>query len=255
MITTKSKYEIELMKAAGEILAELLENLREKIVPGISTKELDKFAEDAIIKSGALPTFKGCPGFQGAPKFPACVCASVNEEIIHGIPGKRILQDGDIVSIDVGCSYKGYQGDAARTYAVGNVSDEASRLITVTRDCFFAGIKNAVPGKRVIDVSGAIQDLAESNGFSLVRDFTGHGIGTEMHEDPEIPNYRTNRRGIMFIPGIAIAVEPMLCAGTYETVIDKKDRWTVRTADGKLSAHYENTIIVTDGDPIITTLI
>ncbi len=255
MITTKSKYEIELMKSAGKILAELLEQLQEIIVPGITTKELDKFAEDAIIKNGAFPTFKGCPGFAGAPKFPASVCASVNEEIIHGIPGNRKLQDGDIVSIDVGCSFKGYQGDAARTYAVGNVSDEASRLISVTRDCFFAGIKNAVPGKRVIDVSGAIQDLAESNGYSLVRDFTGHGIGTEMHEDPEVPNYRTARKGIMFIPGIAIAVEPMVCVGGYETVIDSKNKWTVRTADGKLSAHYENTIIVTDGEPIITTLI
>ena len=254
MLYTKSKYEIEKMKAAGEILGELLNRLPEIIKPGISTKELDKFSESIIMKNGASPSFKGQPGFQGAPKFPASVCASVNEEIIHGIPGNRLLKDGDIVSIDVGCSYKGYQGDAARTYAVGKVGEEASRLIAVTRECFFKGIENAVPGKRVIDVSGAIQDHAESNGYSLVRDFTGHGIGRELHEDPEVPNYRTKVRGIMLIPGIAIAVEPMVCQGGYETIIDRNG-WTVRTKDGKLSAHYENTVIVTDGEPIITTLI
>ncbi|MBQ3894728.1 MAG: type I methionyl aminopeptidase [Clostridia bacterium] len=254
MLYTKSKYEIELMKAAGEILAVLLNTLPEKIKPGVTTKELDKFSESVIMKNGALPSFKGQPGFLGAPDFPASVCASVNDEIIHGIPGNRILHDGDIVSIDVGCSYKGYQGDAARTYVVGECSEEASRLVRVTRECFFEGIKNAVPGKRVIDVSGAVQDHAESNGYSVVREFTGHGIGRELHEDPEVPNYRTNRRGIMFIPGIAIAVEPMICAGDFRTKTDRNG-WTVRTADGKLSAHYENTVIVTDGEPIITTLI
>ena len=254
MIYKKSKYEIDMMKAAGSILAELLERLPEIIEPGITTKALDRFSEDVIIKNGALPSFKGQPGIYGAPRFPASVCASVNDEVIHGIPGHRVLKNGDIVSIDVGCSYKGYQGDAARTYVVGECSDEASRLVTVTRECFFEGIKNAVPGKRVIDVSGAVQDHAESNGYSVVREFTGHGIGRELHEEPEVPNYRTKIRGIMFIPGIAIAVEPMICIGGFETTIDSNG-WTVRTKDGKLSAHYENTIIVTDGEPIITTLI
>lgn len=254
MISIKSKYEIELMKSAGAIVGELLNLLAEKIAPGISLKELDKFAESYIMKSGAYPSFKGQPGFRGAPKFPASVCASVNEEVIHGIPGNRTLRNGDIISIDVGACYKGYHGDAARTYAVGKCSDEASRLITVTRECFFKGIENAVPGKRVIDVSAAIQDHAESNGYSLVRDFTGHGIGRELHEEPEVPNYRGRVRGIMFVPGIAVAVEPMVNQGTPDVVIGR-DKWLVKTADGRLSAHYENTIIVTDGEPVITTLI
>ena len=254
MINIKSKYEIELMKSAGAIVGELLNLLSEKIVPGISLKELDKFAESYIIKNGAFPSFKGVPGFRGAPPFPASVCASVNEEVIHGIPGNRVLKNGDILSIDVGACYKGYHGDAARTYAVGKCSDDASRLITVTRECFFKGIENAVPGKRVIDVSAAIQDHAESNGYSLVRDFTGHGIGRELHEEPEVPNYRGRVRGIMFVPGIAIAVEPMVNQGT-ERIVMGKDGWLVKTADGKLSAHYENTIIIADGEPIITTLI
>lgn len=254
MINIKSKYEIELMKAAGTIVGELLNLLSEKIVPGISLKELDKIAESYIMKNGAYPSFKGQPGFRGAPKFPATVCASVNEEVIHGIPGSRILKNGDIVSIDVGACYKGYHGDAARTYVVGTCSDEASRLITVTRECFFKGIENAVPGKRVIDVSAAIQDHAESNGYSLVRDFTGHGIGRELHEEPEVPNYRGRVRGIMFVPGVAVAVEPMVNQGTPNVIIGD-NKWVVKTADGKLSAHYENTIIVSDGEPVITTLI
>ncbi|MBQ7446303.1 MAG: type I methionyl aminopeptidase [Clostridia bacterium] len=254
MLYTKSKYEIELMKAAGRSLAELLESLNDVVKPGVTTKELDKYSESVIMKNGALPSFKGQPGIYGAPPFPASVCASVNDEIIHGIPDNRVLKNGDIVTIDVGCSYKGYQGDAARTYEVGECSEETSRLVRVTRECFFEGVKNAIPGKRVIDISGAVQDHAESNGYSVVREFTGHGIGRELHEDPEVPNYRSKYKGIMLIPGIAIAVEPMICAGGYATKTDK-NKWTVRTADGRLSAHYENTLIVTDGEPVITTLI
>ena len=254
MISIKDKYEIELMKDAGKIVGEVLNLLEEKIKPGITTKELDKFAENYIIEHGAYPSFKGQEGFDGAQRYPATVCASVNEEIIHGIPGKRVLKEGDIISIDVGACLKGYHGDAARTYAVGKISDEASRLIAVTRESFFKGIENAVPGKRVIDVSGAVQDYAEMNGYSLVREFTGHGVGRELHEDPEVPNYRGRVRGIMFVPGVAIAVEPMVVAGKPNITIGK-DKWLVSTADHSLAAHYENTIIVTDGEPIITTLV
>ena len=254
MLNIKSKHEIELMKAAGEIVGELLNLLEEKIIPGITTKELDRFAENYIIGRGAFPSFKGVPGYRNAPDFPASICASVNDEVIHGIPGSRVLHEGDIISIDVGACYKGYHGDAARTFSVGKCSAEALRLITVTRDSFFKGIEKAVPGNRVIDVSGAIQDHAESNGYSLVREYTGHGIGRSLHEEPEVPNYRGRVRGIRFIPGVAIAVEPMVNAGAAAVTLCK-DGWTVRTSDHSLSCHYENTIIVTDGEPLITTLV
>jgi len=254
MISIKSKQEIELMKDAGRIIAELFEIYKEKIVPGISTKELDKFAESYIIRCGAFPSFKGQPGFSGAPDFPASICSSVNDAIIHGIPGNTILREGDIISIDVGACYKGYHGDAARTYTVGKCSNEASRLIAVTEQSFFKGIENAVPNNRIIDVSGNIQDYVESFGYTLVKEFTGHGIGRDLHEDPEVPNYRTRFRGIRLRPGMAIAVEPMVLAGSEDIRIDKNG-WTVLTKDGSLSAHYENTVIITDGEPELTTLL
>lgn len=254
MLNIKSKHEIELMISAGKIVGELLNILEEKIIPGITTKELDIIAEKYIIKNGAFPSFKGFPGHGSAPDFPASICSSVNDEVIHGIPGSRELREGDIISIDVGACYKGYHGDAARTFSVGQCSPEASRLITVTRDSFFKGVEKAVVGNRVIDVSGAIQDNVESNGFSLVREFTGHGIGRGLHEEPEVPNYRGRVRGIRFIPGVAIAVEPMVNAGGAGIYV-ARDGWTVRTSDKSLSAHYENTIIVTDDEPIITTLV
>lgn len=254
MISIKSKYEIEQMKVAGKILAELFEILREKIIPGISTKELDRIATSYIIESGALPSFKGQPGLSGAVPFPASLCISINDEVIHGIPSSRTLKDGDIVSIDAGACYKGYHGDAARTFPVGECSPEALRLIAVTEQSFFEGMKNAVPGCRIIDVSGNIQDYVESNGYSLVREFTGHGIGKELHEDPEVPNYRGRIRGHRLEPGVAIAVEPMVNAGKCGIRI-AGNRWTVLTADGSLSAHYENTVIITDGEPLLTTLL
>jgi methionyl aminopeptidase len=243
------------MIEAGKIVGELLEVLRKSTFPGITTKELDRIAENYIIKNGAIPSFKGQKGFgRNVPDYPASICASVNDEIIHGIPGGRTLKEGDIVSIDVGAEYKGYHGDAARTFPVGNISKDAQRLIDVTRESFFTGIRKAVPGNRIFEISGAIQDYVESNGYTVVREFVGHGIGRELHEEPEVPNYRGRIKGPRLVAGMAIAVEPMVNEGTASIYLGKNN-WTVYTADGKLSAHYENTIIITDGDPLLTTLI
>ncbi len=254
MINIKSKNEIELMKAAGKIVAGALETAKENIIAGISTFSLDRIVEKYIIKNGASASFRGQKGFRGAIDFPACCCMSVNDEIIHGIPGDRVLKDGDIVSIDVGACYKGFHGDAARTFKVGRVSDEAERLIKVTEESFFKGIEKAVPGNRINDISGAIQDCVEMNGFSVIKDFTGHGIGTELHEDPAVPNYRTRFRGVRIQQGMALAIEPMVNYGGEEIVL-LDNKWTVVTADGSLSAHYENTVIVTNNGAEILTML
>lgn len=255
MITIKSKYEIEQMIIAGRIVGEVLNLLEKKAVPGITTKMLDKIAEDYIIANGALPSFKGQEGIRGAKKFPATLCTSVNDAVIHGIPDHTVLKDGDIISIDVGACYNGYHGDAARTFAVGRCSEEALRLINVTRESFFAGLEKVRPGNRIFDVSGSVQDVVEAAGYSLVREFTGHGVGHELHEDPEVPNYRTPRKGPRLQNGIAIAIEPMVIEGERDIYIDSDNKWTVYTDDGSLAAHYENTVIVNDDQPIVTTLI
>lgn len=253
MISIKSKYEIEQMKTAGRIVFEVLELLKEKVLPGITTKELDRIATNYIIKCGAYPSFKGVKGSHRGKPYPAGICASINNEVIHGIPGNRQLKEGDIISIDVGARYNGYHGDAARTYPVGKCSDEALKLIEVTENSFFEGIKKAYTGNRIIEISGNIQDYVEKNGFSVVREFTGHGIGKELHEEPEVPNYRTLIRGQRLVPGMALAIEPMVNAGKSGIMI-ASDNWTVLTADAKLSAHYENTVIITDNEPMLTTL-
>ncbi len=248
MITIKSKYEIEFMKAAGRVTGETLKLLQELTKPGVSTLELDKAAEKYIRSQGCVPSFKGYGGFPGS------VCASINDEVIHGIPGKRILKDGDIVSFDVGACYKGYHGDAARTFGVGNISDEAQKLIDVTCESFFEGIKFAKDGYRISDISGAIQKYVEDNGFSVLREYCGHGIGRELHEEPEIPNYvAPGRRGVRIRPGMCLAIEPMVNAGTREIYVADND-WTVLTQDGKLAAHYENSVLVTNGEPFLLTL-
>ncbi|MBP5744033.1 MAG: type I methionyl aminopeptidase [Oscillospiraceae bacterium] len=253
MITIKSHSEIMRMIDAGKVLQEVFALLHEKISPGISTKDIDKFAKECIIKNGALPSFLGVPNYFGGIDFPGAVCASVNEELIHGIPGDRILREGDIVSVDVGAVYRGLQADAARTYMVGNVSEEAARLVKVTEECFFKALEQCEAGNRITDISGAVQDHAEANGYSVVRDYTGHGIGREMHEDPEVPNFRSARRGPRLTPGMAIAIEPMINAGGYEVEV-APNKWTVLTKDRKLCSHYENTVIITAGEPIVTTL-
>lgn len=235
------------MRQAGKITAEARSLAKELVTSGVTTKEMDREIHKFILKSGATPTFLGYGGFPGS------ACISVNEEVIHGIPGARIVRDGDIVSVDVGAKKYGYTGDCAGTFACGEISDEAKRLIEVTRQSFFEGIKYAKVGNRVSDIGHAIQEYVESNGFSVVRTYVGHGVGAELHEAPEIPNFGAAGRGPRLAKGMTLAIEPMVNAGAYETKV-LSDGWTVVTRDGKLSAHYENTILITDGEPEILTM-
>lgn len=247
-VTIKSAREIELMREAGKLLAEVHDELAAFIKPGISTKDIDKLGEKLIRDRGCIPNFLNYHG------YPAAICVSVNDEVVHGIPNKhRILQDGDIVSLDAGLIYKGYHSDAARTHAVGTISKEAQQLIDVTRQSFFEGMKYAKAGNRLHDISNAIAAYAESFGYGVVRDLVGHGIGTELHEDPQIPNFKQLRKGMKLVPGMTLAIEPMINAGTWE-VCWLDDEWTVVSEDGSLSAHYENTVLITDGEPEILTL-
>ncbi len=252
MISIKSKSEIDLMRKSAEVLALAMEKIREAVKPGITTGELDRMTEEFIRKNGAIPSFKGYKGFPGAINYPGSICASVNDEVVHGIPGLKMLKDGDIISIDIGVYLNGYHADAARTFPVGNISETARRLIEVTTQSFYEGIKNAVKGKRIVDISLAVQQHVEANGFSVVREYVGHGIGKEMHEPPQIPNYATRERGPRLEPGMTLAIEPMVNQGRH-TVKLLDNMWTVVTADGSLSAHYENTIAVTDAEPMILT--
>ena len=248
MIIIKSEEEIELMRISGKVTAFILKELESFIRPGISTADIDKFVESTITSNGMIPTFKGYGG------FPASACVSINEEVVHGIPDKkRILKEGDIVSVDVGSTYKGYVSDAARTYPVGTVSDTSKKLMDTTRESFFAGLEYCKVGNRLSDISHAIQVRAESDGFSVIRDFVGHGVGQNMHEDPQIPNYGKPGRGPRLAKGMVFAIEPMICEGTYDVETLSND-WTVVTLDGKLSAHYENTVVITDGEPQLLTL-
>ena len=247
MITLKSSREIELMRQAGKITAAARALAGAMVAPGVTTREIDKAVKRFIRSKGAEPSFLGHHG------FPASVCISVNDEVIHGIPGSRVLKEGDIVSVDVGAFKNGYHGDCAGTYPCGRIGPEAQRLIDVTRQSFFEGLKYAREGYRLPDLSGAIQKYVEANGFSVVREYVGHGIGTKMHEAPEIPNYVEPRAGRpRFLRGMTIAVEPMVNAGGFGIKV-MPDGWTVKTADGKLSAHYENTILITDGEPELLT--
>lgn len=249
MINIKSKSEIELMKIAGRVTGETLKMLEEAVKVGVTTAELDQIAEKYIRSQGCIPSFKNYGG------FPGCICASVNDVIIHGFPDNIPLREGDIVSVDVGACYKGYHGDAARTFAVGKVSQESQRLIDVTKESFFRGIKFAKEGYRISDISGAVQSFVEENGFSVLRDYCGHGIGSQLHEEPDIPNYLTRTmRGPRLKAGMVIAVEPMVNQGKKEYYVADDD-WAVLTADGKMSAHYENTVLITDGEPVLLTLI
>lgn len=247
-IYIKSPREIELMRQAGKITAGARSIARQAVAAGVTTRQIDKCVHEFIVKSGAVPSFLGYGGFPGS------ACVSVNEEVIHGIPGKRKLREGDIVSLDVGATFKGFVGDCAGTFPVGKVSDEAQKLIDVTRQSFFEGIKFAKPGYRISDVGAAIQDYVESHGFSVVREYVGHGVGRALHEAPEIPNYRSDRRpDPRIVKGMTLAIEPMVIIGSHEiAVLD--DDWTVVTCDGSWAAHYENTIVVTDGEPEILTM-
>lgn len=246
MITLKSPHEIEAMRLAGKITAAARALAREMVKPGVTTQQIDKAVYHFIKSQGAIPSFLHYNG------YPASVCVSVNDEIIHGIPGPRVLKEGDIVSVDVGAYIGGYHGDCAGTYPCGQVSDEALRLIRVTQDSFFEGLKYAREGYRLSDISAAVQKYVEANGYSVVREYVGHGIGRNMHEAPEIPNYGKPGHGPRLLRGMTIAVEPMVNEGTA-AIRQMPDGWTVRTADGKNAAHYENTILITAGDPELLT--
>ena len=247
MIAIKNERDLVAMRQACKITAAARALAGEMVRPGVSTLQIDKAVHDFIVSQGAKPSFLNYHG------FPASACISVNSTVIHGIPGGYVLQEGDIVSIDVGAYYKGFHGDCAATFPCGTVSAEAQKLIDVTKQSFFEGIRFATRGHRVSDISHAIQTYVESNGFSVVRSFVGHGVGAQLHEEPEVPNYGNPGRGPRLLPGMTLAIEPMVNAGTYEVRV-LRDGWTTVTADGKLSAHYENTVLITDGEPEILTV-
>jgi len=247
MIVIKSSKEIALMSVACELTGRILDELKELIKPGISTLDIDRWIDSYITKNNMKSAFKGYGG------FPATACISVNEEVIHGIPSaKRILKEGDIVSVDMGTVYKDYNSDAARTYSVGKLSEENARLIATAEESFFEGIKFAKKGYRIGDISHAIQTCVESNGFSVIRDYVGHGVGRRLHEDPQIPNYGKPNRGPQIVPGMTLAIEPMIAAGSFEVGVLDND-WTVVTLDASMAAHYENTVLITEDEPIILT--
>ena len=246
MITLKSSHEIDLMRRSGKITAAARALAGEMVKPGVTTQEINDAVERFIRKQGAVPSFLHYNG------YPASVCISVNDEIIHGIPGKRVLQEGDIVSVDVGAYIGGFHGDCAATFPCGTVAPEAQRLIDVTRQSFFEGIRFAREGQRLQDISAAVQTYVEQNGFSVVREYVGHGVGAKMHESPEIPNYGRPGHGPRLLRGMTLAIEPMVNAGAA-AITQLSDGWTVKTADGKWAAHYENTILITDGAPEILT--
>ena len=247
MIRLKNRREIELMRRAGKITAAARALAGKMVAPGVTTREIDKKVHDFILSQGAVPTFLGYGG------YPASVCISINGEVIHGIPGDRVIKDGDIVSIDVGATKDGYVGDCAATFIAGDCDEMGKKLIEVTRQSFYEGMKFARPGYRVSDISHAVQTYVEENGFSVVREYVGHGVGSEMHEDPEVPNYGAPGHGARLTAGMTLAVEPMVNEGTFGVRV-LKDGWTVVTRDGKRSAHYENTILITNGDPEILTV-
>lgn len=247
MIILKSSDEIALMKQAGAIVRDTLALLQEKIRAGMTTSKLDRLAYEYITSCGATPSFLGYGGFQGS------ICVSVNEEVVHGIPGSRIIKEGDIVSVDVGAKLKGFHGDAARTFPIGKVGAEKEKLIRVCEESFFKGVEKFTEGARLGDISSAIQIHAESNGFSVVRELVGHGIGRELHEDPNVPNYGTAGHGVRLRAGMVFAIEPMICAGSHR-IYQEDNGWTIVTADARPSAHYENTVALTENGIVYTTL-
>ena len=246
MINIRSEIEVKKMKKAAEVVRDLLFDIEAMIKPGITTLELDKYAENYIIEKGAIPGFKGLYG------FPATICVSINDEVVHGIPSNRELNNGDIIGIDVGSIVEGYYGDHAKTFPVGSISKDVEKLIHITKECLIKGINEATPGNRIGDIGNAIQNHAESNGYSVVKELVGHGIGEKLHEDPQIPNYGSKNTGALIQEGMCFAIEPMINFGT-ESIYTKSDNWTVCTKDGQPSAHFEHTITITkDGAQILT---
>jgi len=254
-MVVKSPAEIEIMDRANRILRRILDDLRDLIEPGVSTMAIDRFAEERIREAGGVPAFKGYPHRGDGRDFPGTVCASVNSEVVHGIPSERvILADGDIVSVDMGVLYKGYYGDSAETYPVGRIGEEAQKLLRVTREALDRGIEQARVGNRVSDIGHAVQGYVESQGFSVVREFVGHGIGSKLHEDPQVPNFGQPGRRERLLPGVVLAIEPMVNVGGPEVLLSAEDGWTARTRDGSLSAHFEVCVAVTDSGPQVLGL-
>jgi methionyl aminopeptidase len=250
MVTRKSRREIEKMRTAGRIVAEVLALVESELRPGVATGHLDRLAERHIRAAGAIPSFKGY-GHSSNP-FPASLCISIDDEVVHGIPGERTIRDGQVVSVDAGAIFDGWHGDAARTFVVGTPASNVASLIDTTRLAMMAGIAAALPGAHLADISGAIEDVAAPHGYGIVRQFVGHGIGTEMHQEPQVPNYRTGAKGMKLAPGICLAIEPMLTLGRHEVEV-QPDGWTVVTRDGSLAAHFEHTIAITETGPEILT--
>ena len=252
MVTRKSRAEIDKMRRAGRIVAEVLALIEEALKPGVSTADLDRKAEAHIRRAGAIPSFKGYPGINPRTPFPASVCISIDDEIVHGIPGERTIRTGQIVSVDAGAILDGWHGDSARTFFIGEPPAAIGDLIATTRDAMLAGIAAAVPGGHIEDISGAVEDVARPSGYGIIRQFVGHGIGTSMHEEPQVPNFRTGRPGRKLEPGLCLAIEPMLTMGRHEAKV-MPDDWTVVTQDGSLAAHFEDTIAVTEHGPEVLT--
>jgi methionyl aminopeptidase len=248
MVTRKSKGEIEKMRTAGRIVAEVLALVEAELKPGVSTGHLDRIAEKYIRAAGAVPSFKGYHG------YPASLCISLDDEVVHGIPGERTIREGQIVSIDAGAIYEGWHGDGARSFVVGTPKPEVARLIETCRAAMMAGINAAQPGNRIADIAAAVEDVAAPAGYGIVRQYVGHGIGTSMHEEPNVPNFRSPAKGIQLVPGICLAIEPMLTLGSHE-VVTRPDGWTVVTKDGSLAAHFEHTIAITEQGPQILTMV
>ncbi len=254
MVTRKSRAEIERMRRAGRVVAEVLALMEQELRPGVSTGHLDRLAEAHIRAAGATPSFKGYPGINPRRPFPGSICISLDDEIVHGIPGERTIREGQLVSIDAGAIVEGWHGDAARTFYVGEAPPQVAVLIDSTRAAMMAGIAAAVPGNHIEDISAAVEDVALPHGFGVIRQFVGHGIGTEMHEEPQVPNYRSGRKGRKLEPGLCLAIEPMFTLGGYQArVLD--DDWTVSTVDGSLAAHFEHSIAVTENGPEILTAV
>ena len=254
MVTRKSRAEIERMRRAGAIVAEVLDLVEAALEPGVSTAHLDQIAESHILAAGAIPSFLDYPGVNPRRPFPGSICVSIDDEIVHGIPGERTIRAGQVVSIDAGAIVNGWHGDAARTFYVGDPPPKVAELIETTRVALMAGIEAAVAGHYIADISGAVEDLARPKGYGIIRQFVGHGIGTEMHEEPQVPNFLSGRKGLRLEPGICIAIEPMFTLGTHETRI-LPDDWTVVTKDGSLAAHWEHSIAVTEDGPMILTAV
>jgi len=254
MVTRKSRAEIARMREAGRVVAEVLALVEAALKPGVTTGHLDRIAESHIRAAGAVPSFKGYGGINPRRPFPGSVCVSIDDEIVHGIPGDRVIRDGQVVSIDAGAIVDGWHGDGARTFFVGEPPARVRELIDTTRAAMMAGIAAAVPGNHVDDISAAVEDVAKPHGFGIIRQFVGHGIGTSMHEEPQVPNYRTGRRGRRLEPGLCLAIEPMFTLGRYEARVQPDD-WTVVTVDGSLAAHFEHSIAVTENGPEILTTV